>query len=213
MNPPVLPRLLVPIACFLTGIAVGFSLALSTEYWVKASDGMANLWGGIVGAGLGSALAVGGALYVQRQDSRERTQAIRNELTESLQQLDVQVQLTRYLLDLLEQPGQPNPYLHDGTHLQKLTVMLNNVTAMKVPYVLPPELLGRVRLAKLFGEHAMMSVRDAMTDWSGYTARYEKELAIHKGDRVKVLHARDLIEQALAACEKARQGLAQFGSV
>ena len=29
-------------ACTLVGVALGFSLALSTAFWIKASDGMAN---------------------------------------------------------------------------------------------------------------------------------------------------------------------------
>lgn len=66
------PGLIVMAACGLIGVAIGFSLALSTEFWIKASDGMANFWGGVVGAGLGAALAVLGAVYVQRRDRRDQ---------------------------------------------------------------------------------------------------------------------------------------------
>lgn len=64
------PGLLLMAAVFLFGTAIGFSIALSTEYWIKASDGLANLWGGIIGAGLGAALAVMGALYLQRMERK-----------------------------------------------------------------------------------------------------------------------------------------------
>ena len=66
------PGLLVMACCGLVGIAIGFSIALSTAYWIKASDGLANFWGGVVGAGLGSAGAVLGAVYVQRKDAWDR---------------------------------------------------------------------------------------------------------------------------------------------
>ena len=36
------PGLIVMAACTLVGVALGFSLALSTAFWIKASDGMAN---------------------------------------------------------------------------------------------------------------------------------------------------------------------------
>jgi hypothetical protein len=72
------PGLIVMAACGLVAVTIGFSIALSTAYWVKASDGMANFWGGVVGAGLGASLAVLGAVYVQRRDARDRLEATIN---------------------------------------------------------------------------------------------------------------------------------------
>src|SRR5260370_21217577 len=83
------PGLIVMAACGLVGVAIGFSIVLSTAYWVKASDGMANFWGGVVGAGLGASLAVLGAVYVQRRDARDRLEAKINLLASDTHALQI----------------------------------------------------------------------------------------------------------------------------
>ena len=96
------PGLIVMGACGLVGVALGFSLALSTEFWIKASDGMANFWGGVVGAGLGAALAVMGAVYVQRQDNRGRLNSPINRLVSEINDLLLQLNVLRFAADAPE---------------------------------------------------------------------------------------------------------------
>lgn len=79
--------LLVMAACTLVGMAVGFSLALTTEFWIKASDGMANFWGGVVGAGLGAALAVLGSVHVQQREWKARLAPATNPLRSGLDRI------------------------------------------------------------------------------------------------------------------------------
>jgi hypothetical protein len=92
------PGLLAMGACGLVGTALGFSFALSTEYWIKASDGMANFWGGVVGAGLGSAGAVWGALYVQRQERRDSLTGPINQTIASIEALAIHLAVLKFLI-------------------------------------------------------------------------------------------------------------------
>jgi len=69
------------------GVAIGFTLALSTEYWIKASDGIANFWGGVVGAGLGSAFAIFGALYVSSRDKAFQLAPVENRVRNGVSSL------------------------------------------------------------------------------------------------------------------------------
>jgi hypothetical protein len=77
--------LLIMAECSLVGFAVGFTVALSTAYWVKASDGMANFWGGVVGAGLGSAGALAGAVYLQQRQRSFELTPFRNQIVSSVE--------------------------------------------------------------------------------------------------------------------------------
>lgn len=61
--------LLLLASLVLFGATIGVSLALVFS-WVEMKDSLANFLGGVVGAGLGAALAVLGALYVQRAQRR-----------------------------------------------------------------------------------------------------------------------------------------------
>lgn len=63
------PGLLLLAALILFGATIGVSLALIFS-WVEMKDSLANFLGGVVGAGLGAALAVMGAVYVQGQERR-----------------------------------------------------------------------------------------------------------------------------------------------
>lgn len=94
------PGLLVMACCGLVGIAIGFSIALSTEYWIKASDGLANFWGGVVGAGLGAALAVLGAVYIQRRDLEVKLRQPTNSLRTALQGIDRRLIVLKHLQEV-----------------------------------------------------------------------------------------------------------------
>ena len=58
------PGLLLMAALVLFGATLGVTAALALS-WVEMKDSIANFLGGVVGAGLGAALAVFGAVYVQ----------------------------------------------------------------------------------------------------------------------------------------------------
>lgn len=64
------PGLLLMAALILFGAGVGIAFALGFT-WIPMSDALANFLGGVVGAGLGAALAVMGAVYVQRSERSE----------------------------------------------------------------------------------------------------------------------------------------------
>lgn len=77
------PGLLLLAALVLFGATIGVSIALVFS-WVEMKDSLANFLGGVVGAGLGAALAVMGAVYVQAREARARLDAPINELLTSL---------------------------------------------------------------------------------------------------------------------------------
>lgn len=64
------PGLLLMAALIFFGATIGIAIAL-TFTWIPMGDALANFLGGVVGAGLGAALAVMGAVYVQRKDKRD----------------------------------------------------------------------------------------------------------------------------------------------
>jgi hypothetical protein len=65
------PGLLLLAALVLFGVTIGVSLALMC-HWVTMQAEVANFLGGVVGAGLGAALAVMGAVYVQQKEARDK---------------------------------------------------------------------------------------------------------------------------------------------
>jgi hypothetical protein len=77
------PGLLLRAALVLFGATIGVSVALVC-HWVTMQAEVANFLGGVVGAGLGSAFAVMGAVYVQRRDARARLDAPINQLLTKL---------------------------------------------------------------------------------------------------------------------------------
>jgi hypothetical protein len=92
------PGLLLLAALVLFGATIGVSLALMC-HWVTMQAEVANFLGGVVGAGLGAALAVMGAIYVQRRDARERIAAPINEFNAAVADLP---RLANALLSVLE---------------------------------------------------------------------------------------------------------------
>ncbi|MBY0320874.1 MAG: hypothetical protein K2X72_19275 [Reyranella sp.] len=81
-----IPGLLLMAVLVLFGATIGVVVALAAS-WVELKDSIANFLGGVVGAGLGSALAILGAVYVQRRDARQRLNAPLNELLEQAQRI------------------------------------------------------------------------------------------------------------------------------
>ena len=95
------PGLLLMAALIFFGATIGIGVALVFT-WMPMSDALANFLGGAVGAGLGAALAVMGAVYVQRRERREQLLVSVHALVGRLENLE------RYLMFLesgLERPG------------------------------------------------------------------------------------------------------------
>jgi hypothetical protein len=91
------PGLLLMAALILFGATLGIAFALGFS-WIPMSDALANFLGGILGAGLGAVLAIGGALYVHRQESRERLTAPLNEMRVALRTLLHAVDRLKFLM-------------------------------------------------------------------------------------------------------------------
>lgn len=97
------PGLLLMAALILFGATIGISVAIVVK-WIEMGDALANFLGGVVGAGLGAALAVVGAVYVQRLDARERLTTPRNRLQTKSEALGVSLgRLETFLENLV--PG------------------------------------------------------------------------------------------------------------
>jgi len=91
------PGLLLMAALIFFGATIGIAVAL-TFTWIPMSDALANLLGGVVGAGLGAALAVMGAVYVQRRDLEVRLRQPTNALRSTLQALERRLIVLSHLL-------------------------------------------------------------------------------------------------------------------
>lgn len=81
------PGLLLMGALIFFGATIGIGVALVFT-WIPMSDALANFLGGVVGAGLGAALAVMGAVYVQRRERAERLSTSVHALVGRLENLD-----------------------------------------------------------------------------------------------------------------------------
>lgn len=79
--------LLLMAALVFFGATVGVAVALACS-WVELKDSLANFLGGVVGAGLGAALAVMGAVYAQRRERREQLSASVHALIGRLENLE-----------------------------------------------------------------------------------------------------------------------------
>jgi hypothetical protein len=96
------PGLLLMAALILFGAAIGMGVAIGFT-WIPMSDALANFLGGVVGAGLGAALAVMGAVYVQHREARERLRAPLNQLANGAERIMILLSGTRAFIDLLQQ--------------------------------------------------------------------------------------------------------------
>ena len=95
------PGLLLMAFLLLLGAAIGLGVAILL-LWIPMSDAFANFLGGVVGAGLGAALAVMGAVYVQRQDNRGRLNSPINRLVSEINDLLLQLNVLRFAADAPE---------------------------------------------------------------------------------------------------------------
>lgn len=100
------PGLLLMAALIFFGATIGIGVALVFT-WIPMSDALANFLGGIVGAGLGAALAVMGAVYVQRRDMRGRLAHIINTSNASLAELDKNLDLFESFLKSMTPVTEP----------------------------------------------------------------------------------------------------------
>ena len=127
------PGLLLLAAIVLFGMMIGVTVALALS-WVDMKDSIANFLGGVVGAGLGSALAVLGAVHVQRRERRDRLTAPVNLLSAQLGKLH------DHLIYLGMVLGKPSIGSVDQA-IEKLSTVLNSVPFSAE---LPPSLHDRL---------------------------------------------------------------------
>lgn len=126
------PGLLLMAALILFGATIGISFAIVLK-WIDLGDALANFLGGVVGAGLGAALAVIGAVYVQTLERRER-------LSPSLNLLRLELENLRAgairLVSALARPDEEfeNQLEHDG-EVRKLAVELHQQAASFPPFI------------------------------------------------------------------------------
>jgi len=92
------PGLLLMAVLVLFGAAAGIAVALGFT-WLPMSDAVANFLGGVVGAGLGAALAVLGAVYVQRLERKASLTEPLNALIFRLEELRVKLLFLRLELE------------------------------------------------------------------------------------------------------------------
>lgn len=105
--------LLLMAALVFFGATLGITVALVCS-WVEMKDSLANFLGGVVGAGLGAALAVIGAVYVQQQARRDSLIGPATALTLALQD----VQRDTFSLGVGLRP--PESYLLSDVHHERL---------------------------------------------------------------------------------------------
>ena len=96
------PGLLLMAALVLFGATIGIAFAIGFT-WIPISDALANFLGGIVGAGLGAALAIGGAVYVQRLDKQDQLTAPLNSLRSAIKSLERLLRLLNFVIE--PEPG------------------------------------------------------------------------------------------------------------
>ena len=124
------PGLLLMAALILFGAGIGIAFALGFT-WIPMSDALANFLGGVVGAGLGAALAVLGAVYVQRREARERVRKPLNQIANGFERLLVLLTVIRSSASSLqegrqsEEKGTIEAYV--GAHIAELKAMLERL--------------------------------------------------------------------------------------
>lgn len=141
---------LLPMAgTFLVGTAVGFSIALSTPYWIKASDGLANLWGGIIGAGLGSAIAIFGAVHVQRTERKDQLTASVNQTLAAAEELSRKLRLVLHYLSPQSATsfGNPDELIEAQLGVVRQAQML--LDALPNAFDIPPAIHSQLRAYKV----------------------------------------------------------------
>lgn len=95
-----IPGLLLMAALILFGTTIGIGVAIVFK-WLKLNDGLLNFLGGVVGAGLGAALAVLGAVYVQRLGAEERARPTLHLLASGVSQLSTLLGVIHLMIDAM----------------------------------------------------------------------------------------------------------------
>lgn len=97
--------LTIALMCF--GGVVSIALALMFS-WLPISDALANFLGGVLGAGLGAAIAVLGAVYVQHKESQERLRVPANAIRACLSDLRQDFNILRMFVEFRAPGFEPN---------------------------------------------------------------------------------------------------------
>lgn len=92
------PGLLLMAALILFGAGVGIAFALGFT-WIPMSDALANFLGGVIGACLGAALAVLGAVYVQHLSAVERMRPTMHSLSSAVARLSTLLGVMYLMVD------------------------------------------------------------------------------------------------------------------
>jgi hypothetical protein len=115
-------------ALILFGATIGISFALIFS-WLEMKDSLANFLGGVLGAGLGAALAVLGAVYVQRRDHRARLSAPINQTVSEVENLATQLNILKFLLDPPSQAmfsNEDDPAEATDKHIRDIKLIVAN---------------------------------------------------------------------------------------
>lgn len=143
------PGVLLLVALIFFGATIGIAVAIVFT-WIPMSDALANFLGGVFGAGLGAALAVMGAVYVQRRDRRDRLTVPLNQMWERIGTLAVKLKMLR---DSLERPWVPPESGGDDDGPMGMYSTLREVQALASGfpdfYELPGEIRGGYTWVKL----------------------------------------------------------------
>lgn len=175
------PGLFLLAALVFFGATIGVSLALMFS-WVHMQNEVASFLGGIVGAALGSAFAVLGAVYVQRMAQKVALTAHLNQLWEVV--VSVHTSLTM-LRPRLEAPW-PRPE-DDEEPLIGIRPLLRKAeeTAKSIGdfYELPPDIRGRLMLVRHFVPTYIDLIWRAVDEKRERTEEQKRERAIAWTDR------------------------------
>ena len=164
-------------ALVLFGATIGVTAALALS-WVEMKDSIANFLGGVVGAGLGAALAVLGAVYVQKTDTRSRLAEPINLLTTSVNQLSQYFEMLQSFLNVLTPVADPtSDQLELSARL--LTLIEEGVGHFPDARELPGQVFTEVSRMRNDMPRFLMAVRDYLESvelGSGSAGRYEDRL-------------------------------------
>lgn len=200
------PGLLLLAALVLFGATIGVSLALVFS-WVEMKDSLANFLGGVVGAGLGAALAVMGAVYVQRRDIRHRLRVPFDALYTKVLRLSVEAQLLEFNVSLIWDPEPDKRLRQYKTISGQLDAMEDVLEGLSRHPELPLETNERVERLKSRG---LALVRKVRRDATGVVRSGDKldPLEIRKARALEGLsEVRGLIDPVYS---EAKQALEQI---
>jgi hypothetical protein len=140
-----IPGLLLLAVLVLFGAIVGISLALLFS-WVEMKDSLANFLGGIVGAALGSALAVMGSLFLYERKKREDLVPDANELRVGLAEI---MTLLEDLVRLIRGQTPAGDGIVHTDRIFEVSVFLGNASvALSRAATLPRPVFENVRVLK-----------------------------------------------------------------